>query len=70
MKWPPYTAFHLGLHCLPKYTFLSRHCVMSLSKTLLSLLSTGSSQEDPSSHNGKNVDWGVKNQIKQTFLSH
>ena len=28
-----------------------RHCVMSLSKTYLSLLSTGSTQEDPSHHN-------------------
>ena len=33
---------------------------MSLSKTL-SLLSTGSTQEDPSRH-----DWDVKNQHKQT----
>ena len=28
-----------------------RHCVVSLSKTHLSLLSTGSTQEDPSRHN-------------------
>ena len=28
-----------------------RHCVVSLSKTHLSLLSTGSTQEDPSQHN-------------------
>ena len=28
-----------------------RHCVVSLSKTHISLLSTGSSQEDPSRHN-------------------
>ena len=27
------------------------HCVMSLSKTHLSLLTTGSTQEDPSRHN-------------------
>ena len=27
------------------------HCVVSLSKTHLSLLSTGSTQEDPSGHN-------------------
>ena len=27
------------------------HCVVSLSKTHLSLLSTGSNQEDPSGHN-------------------
>ena len=28
-----------------------RHCVVSLSKTHLSLFSTGSTQEDPSLHN-------------------
>ena len=28
-----------------------RHCVVSLSKTHLSLLSTGSTEEDPSLHN-------------------
>ena len=45
-----------------------RHCVVSLSKTHLSLLSTGSTQEDPSQHNQKIVDWDVKNQIKQTNI--
>ena len=43
-----------------------RHCIVSLSKTHKSLLSTGSTQEDPSRHNWKIVDWDVKNQIKQT----
>ena len=43
-----------------------RHCVVSLSKTHLSMLNTGSTQEDPSRHNWKTVDWSVKNQIKQT----
>ena len=28
-----------------------RHCIVSLSKTLYPLLSTGSTQEDPSQHN-------------------
>ena len=42
-----------------------RHCVVSLSKTHLSLLSTGSTQKDLSQHNWKIVDWDVKNQIKQ-----
>ena len=42
-----------------------RHCVVSLSKTHVSLLSTGSTQEDLSRHNSKIVDWDVKNQIKQ-----
>ena len=42
------------------------HCVVSLSKTLLSFTSTGSTQEDPSQHNSKIVDWDVKNQTKQT----
>ena len=37
----------------------------SLSKTHLSLLSTGSTQEDPSRHNWKIVDRDVKNQINQ-----
>ena len=41
------------------------HCVVSLSKTHLSLLSIGSTQEDPPPHNWKIVDWDVKNQIKQ-----
>ena len=41
-----------------------RHCVVLLSKTHLSLLSAGSTQEDPSRHNRKIVDWDVKNQIK------
>ena len=43
-----------------------RHCVVSLSKTHLSLLSTGSTQKDPSQHIRKIVTWCVKNQIKQT----
>ena len=38
--------------------------VVPLSKAHLSLLSTGSTQEDPSRYNLKNVDWDVKNQIK------
>ena len=46
------------------------HCVVSLSKTQLSLLSTGSTQEDPSRHNWKIVDWDVKNQIKQTCFAY
>ena len=44
------------------------HCVVSLSKTHLSLLSTDSTQEDPFRHNLKVVDWDVKNQIRQTKL--
>ena len=42
-----------------------RHRVVSLSKTHLSLHNTGSTQEDSSLHNGKIVDWDLKNQIKQ-----
>ena len=42
-----------------------RHCVVSLSKTFYHLLRTGSTQENPSRHNWKIVDWDVKNQIKQ-----
>ena len=38
---------------------------MSLSKTLNPLLSTGSTQEDPSQHDRKIVDWDVKNEKKQ-----
>ena len=45
----------------------SKHDVVSLSKTHLSLLSTGSTQEDPSRHNRKIVDWDVKNHIKQNL---
>ena len=40
------------------------HCVVSLSKTHLSLLSIGSTQEDLSRHNLKIVDWDTK-QTKQ-----
>ena len=35
----------------PGFKSHRRHCVVSLSKTHLSLLSTGSTQEDPSQHN-------------------
>ena len=46
-------------------TCSSRHnaagqCIVSLSKTLYPLLSTGSTQEDPSQHDCRNVDWDVK----------
>ena len=44
------------------------HCVVSLSKTHLSLLSTGSTQEDPSQHNQNIVDWDINNPIKQTNI--
>ena len=40
-----------------------RHCVVSLSKTLYPLLSTGSTQ-GMSQHDGKIVDWDVKLQTK------
>ena len=43
-----------------------RHCAVSLSKTHLSFLITGSTQEDLSKQNWKIVNWDVKNQIKQT----
>ena len=42
--------------------------VVSLSKTHLCLLSTGSTQENPSWHNWKIVHWDIKNQIKQTII--
>ena len=42
------------------------HCFVSLSKTHLSKLSNGSTQEDLSLYNWKIVDWDVKNQSKQT----
>ena len=45
-----------------------RHCVVSLSKTHLSLLTSGSAQKDLSWHNWKSVDGDVKNQIKQTNM--
>ena len=48
-----------------------RHCVVSLSKTHLSLLSAGSTQEDPSRHNRKIVEWDVKKTYqtkKQNYL--
>ena len=55
----------LNLPPPPRRKFLDprMHCVVSLSKTLYPLLSPGSTQEDPSRHDEKNVDWGVKNQI-------
>ena len=42
-----------------------KHCVVSLSKTLYPLLSTGSTQEDLSLYNWKIVDWNIKSQTKQ-----
>ena len=42
---------------------------MFLSKTHLSLLGSGSTQEDSSRHNRKIVEWDVKNQIKQIQTS-
>ena len=44
------------------------HCLVSLSKTLYLLLSTftSSTQEDPSWHGRKIVDWDVMNIRKQT----
>ena len=47
-----------------------RYCVVSLSKAHLSLLNTGSTQEDPSRHSWKIVDCDIKNQIKQTSKSY
>ena len=44
------------------------HCIVSLSKTPLSSLSTGSTQEDPSRNNLINFDWDVKKQIKKSTL--
>ena len=41
------------------------HCVVSLSKTHKSSLSTGSIQEDPSRHKEKLLDWDVKNQTNK-----
>ena len=41
---------------------------MSLSKILNPLLRTATTQEDPSRHDGKVVDWVVENQNKQIFL--
>ena len=32
------------------------------------MLSTGSTQEDPSQNDWKIVDWEVKNEIKQAFM--
>ena len=44
-------------------------CVVSLSKTLYPLLSTGSTQEGPSQHNCKNVDWNVNlNQANHSLI--
>ena len=43
---------------------------MSLSKTHLSLLNTGSNQEDQSRQSEKIVDWDIKNKIKQTSKSY
>ena len=41
--------------------------VLSLSKTHLSLLSTGSTQEDPSQHNCKCVDWDIIKSNKMVY---
>ena len=44
-----------------------RHCILSLSKTLYPLFSTGSTQEK-SYHDGKIVGWDVKHEHKQTTV--
>ena len=44
------------------------HCVVSLSKTLYLLFSTGSTQEATYQHDGNIVDWDFKNQTKQINL--
>ena len=46
------------------------HCIVSLSKTHWSFLSTGSTQEDLSRFNWKIVDWDVKNQINKKTTTH
>ena len=43
-----------------------RYCGLSLSKTHLALLSTGSTHKDLFRHNWKIVDWDTNNQTKQT----
>ena len=43
------------------------HCVVSLSRTLYPLLSTGSTWQDTSWHDWKTVDWDVKSQFKQNI---
>ena len=40
---------------------------LSLNKTLYPLLSTGPTQEVPSRHDEKIVDWGLKYQNKQNL---
>ena len=46
------------------------HFVVSLSKTFINpLLSAGSTQEDQSRHDWKNVDWDVKNQERRVYTS-
>ena len=56
----------------PEFKTHWRNCVVSLSKTHLSLLSTVSPQEYPTQPDitEKIVDWDVKNQIKQTKPFH
>ena len=46
-----------------------RHCVVSLSKPHLSLLSTGSTKEGPSRYNWKIADWDVRNQNKKKLAA-
>ena len=62
MRWLNGGVLDLGLRVSGSEPH-RRYCVVSLSKTLYPLLSTGSTQEDPSQHNRTNVDWDVKNQI-------
>ena len=47
------------------YNWLMQRRLWHSIETKRSLLSTGSTQEDPSRHSWKIVDWDVKNQIKQ-----
>ena len=46
-----------------------RASLEALSKTLYPLISTGTTQEDPSRHDWKNVDWDIKNSNQTNITS-
>ena len=45
------------------------HCVVSLSKTLYPMVSTGSTQEGPSRYELKILDWDVNDQNKRKQMN-
>ena len=68
--WLQIICTHLFVHDLFDISMLNVHIhTKSAIQMVQPQLSSGSTQEDPSWHDWKIVDWDVKNQIKQTKIN-